>query len=631
MTVLDQRKYRAVLLLTGISFSCLVILGVFRPQLPEALRSHWVSAITLSAIVAAASLLLQLRWSGKPDPYPRALAALFVIVLAAMYIQPQRVASDGIFYFAPLRSVVVDGNLDFENEYRVLGATEGYFHRTETGRLPNNFSIGPSLLWAPFYMAVHLIGRLGLFRPTGFGYPYFTTIATATALIGFLGIVWLYRLTTRYFDPPIAFVATVVLWLGSFHVWYMVFEPSMSHALATAMVAGYLLLCQRGPKDGLAFAIVGVVAGLVVLVRWQNIVFLPVGWVLIWHQRGWPKWQELAVSGAAAFIVFLPQMIYWKLLYGELLLVPQGGNYMQWGSPHFEAVLFSSRHGLFSWSPILWIGAIGFIVFIRKERIFGTAYLVAFLVALYINASVSDWWAGASFGSRRFDGALPAFGLGLAVAVSWGLVWIRKHALATVLIILSPFLIWNVMLMGTRALGSVPYDGAVSFKSVGAEGLEMIYRYTGYPFSWPGAVIERFRSGVPPAVYDLTGARHLYNNVDIRMGDNDALFLGPGWSLPRRRKERTYRAPDTTNACLYVALREPAPYRLDVLGTSNGEIQMHWNNTLVGARFLDVNGEIPIEIRPELVRSGVNRLCFSSPERRHFEVSRVRLQRPGNR
>jgi hypothetical protein len=629
MTDLDQKKYRAALILAGISFSCLVILGIFRPQLPEALRSHWVSAITLSAIVAAASLLLDSRRTSKPDPYPRALAALFVIVLAAMYMQPQRVASDGIFYFAPLRSVVVEGNLDFENEYRVLGATEGYFHRTDTGRLPNNFSIGPSLLWAPFYVAVHLLGHVGFFRPTGFGYPYFTTVATATVLIGFLGVVWFYRLAARYFDPPIAFVATVVLWLGSFHVWYMVFEPSMSHALAMAMVAGYLLLCQRGPKDWLAFALVGAVAGLVVLVRWQNIVFLPVGWVLIWRQRGRPKWQELAVSGAAALIVFFPQMIYWKLLYGEFLLVPQGGNYMQWGSPQIEAVLFSSRHGLFSWSPILWIGAIGFFAFIRKERIFGMAYLVAFLVALYINASVSDWWAGASFGARRFDGALPAFGLGLAMAVGWGLAWIKRHPLATVLIILSPFLIWNVMLMGTRALGSVPYDGAVSFKSVGAEGLEMIYRYTGYPFSWPGAAVERYRSGVPLAVYDLAGARHLYNNVDIRMGDNDALFLGPGWSLPLRRRERTYRSAEASSACLYVALREPAPYRLDILGTSEGEIQMHWNGALVDARFLDVNGGIPIEIRHELVRSGVNQICFSSPERRHFEVSRVKLQRPG--
>jgi hypothetical protein len=468
-----------------------------------------------------------------------------------------------------------------------------------------------------------------LFRPTGFGYPYFTTVATATVLIGFLGVVWFYRLAARYFDPPIAFVATVVLWLGSFHVWYMIFEPSMSHALAMAMVSGYLLLCQRGPKDWLAFAFVGAVAGLVVLVRWQNVVFLPVGWVLIWRQRGRPKWQELAVSGAAALIVFLPQMIYWKLLYGEFLLVPQGGNYMQWGSPQIEAVLFSSRHGLFSWSPILWIGAVGFLAFTRKEHFLGAAYLIAFLVALYINASVSDWWAGASFGARRFDGALPAFGLGLAMAVGWGLAWIKRHPLATMLIILSPFLIWNVMLMGTRALGSVPYDGAVSFKSVGAEGLEMIYRYTGYPFSWPGAAVERYRSGVPLAVYDLAGARHLYNNVDIRMGDNDALFLGPGWSLPRRRRERTYRSAEGSNACLFVALREPAPYRLDVLGRSEGEIQMHWNGALVDARFLDVNGEIPIEIRPELVRGGVNRICFSSREGYHFEVSRVRLQRPG--
>ena len=621
---------RVASLVTGTSLFALVLFGVFRPQLPETIRSYWVVVIVVTALVAAGSLLLRLRWTSDSDPHSRALLALFTIVLAVMYIQPQRVASDGIFYFAPLRSLVADGDLDFENEYRVLGAKEGYFQRTETGRLPNNFSIGPGLLWAPFYLIVHIVGHLGLFRPTGFGYPYFTMVSTATSLIGFLGVLWFYRLACRYFDRPVAFVAAVLLWLGSFHIWYMVFEPSMSHALAMASVAGYLLLCQRGPQGLTAFLWAGAAAGVVVLVRWQNIVFLPVGLALIWSERGRPKWQELAAGGTAALVAFFPQILYWKLIYGEFLLVPQGGNYMQWGSPELEAVLFSSRHGLLSWSPVLWVGALGFLAFIRRDRVFGVTYLAAFLVALYINASVSDWWAGASFGARRFDGALPAFGLGLAAAVAWSLTWVRKHSMATVFLILCPFLIWNLMLMGTHALGAVPHDGAVSFRAVGADALEMIYRYTGYPFSWPGAVAEKHRTGIPLAIYDLAGAKHPSNNVDIRMGDNDALHLGPGWSLPRRRRDTTYRAPTSPKACLYVTLKEPAPYRLSVEGRSDDEVQILWNDTLAGDGALDAGRGLHLEIGPERVHQGVNEMCFRATEGLNFEVSRVTLRRPGN-
>ncbi len=621
---------RITSLLTGTSLFLLVVFGLFRPQLPEMIRSHWVVLVAATALVAAGSLLLKLRWTPGLDPYSRVLQALFILSLAAMYIQPQRVASDGVFYFAPLRSLVVDGDLDFENEYRILGAREGYFQRTETGRLPNNFSIGPGLLWAPFYLVVHFLGHLGLFRPTGFGYPYFTMVSTATSLIGFLGVLWFYRLACRTFDRPVAFVAAALLWLGSFHIWYMVFEPSMSHALAMASVVGYLLLCQRGPRGVRAFLWAGGVAGLVVLVRWQNIVFLPVGMALIWGERGRPRWQELAAGGTAALVVFLPQVLFWKLIYGEFLLVPQGGNYMQWGSPELAAVLFSSRHGLLSWSPILWVGALGFLAFIRRDRLFGVTYLVAFLVALYINASVSDWWAGASFGARRFDGALPAFGLGLAAAVAWVLTWVRKHSMATVFLLLCPFLFWNLMLMGTHALGAVPHDGAVSFRAVGADALEMIYRYTGYPFSWPGALAEKHRSGIPLAIYDLAGAKHPSNNVDIRMGDNDALYLGPGWSLPRRRRETTYRAPTGPTACIYVTLKEPAPYQLSVEGRSGDEVQIQWNETPAGGGVLYGDSKIHVEIRPERVHEGVNEICFRSAESRGFEVSRVTLRRPGN-
>jgi hypothetical protein len=36
------------------------------------------------------------------------------------------------------------------------------------------------------------------------------------------------------------------------------------------------------------------------------------------------------------------------------------------------------------------------------------------LLAVYINASVSDWWAGEAFGARRFVGYSVFFALGLA-------------------------------------------------------------------------------------------------------------------------------------------------------------------------------------------------------------------------
>ena len=179
----------AARLAPDIALVALIVVGVFRPQLPDVLKANWMTSVVLLGATAGLLRLKEarrLRREGQKDPFRLVLGSVFALTLVALYIQPQRVASDGVHYFATLRSIVVDGDLDFENEYRILGAQEGYFLPTDTGRLPNNFSVGPALFWSPTYLVVHGLGHAGLFRPTGIGYPYFTAISTVTAFGGFL-------------------------------------------------------------------------------------------------------------------------------------------------------------------------------------------------------------------------------------------------------------------------------------------------------------------------------------------------------------------------------------------------------------------------------------------------------------
>ena len=623
----------------NIALAGLILVGVFRPQLPDVLKANWVASIVLLGITAALLRLIEARErrrEGQKDPFPLVLGAILALTLVSLYIQPQRVASDGVHYFATLRSIVVDGDLDFENEYRILGAQEGYFLPTETGRLPNNFSVGPALLWSPTYLMVHGLGHIGLFRPTGIGYPYFTAISTVTAFGGFLGVLWLYGLVRLHFESAVAFAASLLIWIGTFHFWYMVFEPSMSHAFGMASVTGFLLLCHRMPENRWDYAFLGLAAGLVVLVRWQNIVFVPVGLVFawkkteVWRKSGWPKWQEVAVGVGTAVAAFLPQMIFWKLIYGHFLLVPQGGGYMSWASPELEAVLFSSRHGLLSWSPLLWLGLLGLVGLTRRAPVLAGGLLAAFALTLYVNAAVHDWWAGASFGARRFDGALAGFGLGLAMSLEWLVPRIRKHALLAVSVALAPFLIWNLALMGAYSRGAIPMDGPVSFRSAAGDATELIYRMIGYPFSWPAALLERYRSGGPIAVYDLAGAKYLSNNVEIRMGDTDALHLGRGWSLPQRRRGRTVRAVAPHGASIYLALREPAPYRLKLEGRSEGPLSLSFGAHALGSVDLGTDGgSAEVSVPAEAIVTGINELILVPEVGAGAWVASLSLVRPG--
>ena len=630
MTAPRQTLRRAARFAPEVALAALVLVGVFRPQLPTFLRADWVASVAFLGVTAAALKLLRLCCSRPADPYLAALRAVFPLVLMMLYLQPQRVASDGVYYFATLRSLVVDGDLDFQNEYRILGASEGHFQPTATGRLPNTFSVGPALVWAPAYLLVHGLGYLGLFRPTGFGYPYFTAVSTVTAMGGLLGVLWLYRLVRRYSEPPAAFLSALLIWWGTFHIWYMVFEPSMSHALGMASVSGFLLLSHHSARSRWDFALLGLAAGMVILIRWQNAVFLPAGLGILWAGEARPKWSGLSLAALTALAVFLPQIVFWRLIYGEYFLVPQGGGYLLWSAPGLEAVLFSSRHGLLSWSPVLWLGLAGLFFLLRKTPLAAASLLSALAVTTYINAAVFDWWAGASFGARRFDGALAAFGIGLGAAIERLVPWVRKHGLLVVSLALAPFLLWNMGLMELYSRGTMALDGAVSFRQAANDSLELAYRRTGYPFSWPGALAWRYRSGLPLSTYDLAGARYLSHNVDVRMGDTDALHLGRGWSLPQREREHTVREIDRQGASVYVALREPASYELEITGRSEGPLSLIFQERRVGSVDLgEKGGAAKISLPRESVVAGLNELVLlPAPGRRAF-VSRLSFIRAG--
>ncbi len=607
--------------------AALIAVGCLRPELPELLRENWGGAVLVLSALTSAALFRLVRSGGRRGE--SVLFAVFPLVLGALYLQPQRVASDGIFYFAPLRSLVVDFDLDFENEYRVLGAEPGYFQRTATERLPNNYSIGPALLWLPAYLLAHALGLAGLYRPTGFGYPYFTAVATATAIGGFAGVVFVFRLLRNYFEESAALPAALLVWLATFHVWYMVFEPSMSHAFAMASVSGLLLLAERGIRGARGFFWAGAASGLVALVRWQNVVFVPAAFALVLSKRERPSLREVVLGGLGFLLVVSPQLLYWKLLYGTFLLVPQGGGYVDLGSPRIEEVLFSSRHGLLSWAPVLWLALAGIPRFVRRTPALGGALAVSTLVALYVNASVFDWWAGASFGSRRFDGALVFFALGLAASIEWVIPRVERRPLAAVSLFLAPFALWNFLLMGVYFGGAIPPDGPASFQQAAADGVELLYRRTGYPFSWPGAVRDLLVHGRPLAVYDLAGSGAGFNNVDIRMGDTDALFLGRGWSFPRRARERTFRETSPGGAEIYVSLTERSPYALALEGRAGDVAEIVLNGAELGRVLLDPEGRGSLPIAESDILPGINQIVLRGDEGRRLSLSRITLTRPG--
>ena len=124
-----------------------------------------------------------------------------------------------------------------------LGDKTHLFKPTPTGYAQSAWTIGPAIVWAPFFAAGHVVAQvLGARNPdvstNGTSFPYRQAVCIAGLFYGLLGCWFTWRLVALFFDRRIAAAATAFVVLGSFMLWYLVKEPSMTHAPSMAGAAG---------------------------------------------------------------------------------------------------------------------------------------------------------------------------------------------------------------------------------------------------------------------------------------------------------------------------------------------------------------------------------------------------------
>ncbi len=59
---------------------------------------------------------------------------------------------DSDHYFVYLPALLLNGDLDFSHLIRDLGGDNAYLFPSDTDRAGNPYSIGPAVLWAPFFL-----------------------------------------------------------------------------------------------------------------------------------------------------------------------------------------------------------------------------------------------------------------------------------------------------------------------------------------------------------------------------------------------------------------------------------------------------------------------------------------------
>jgi len=424
---------------------------------------------------------------------------LLLFLLSLVLLNPW-VRGDGVGYYAFVRAPLIEHRLDFQRDY--TNANESFrearldehgqpkqIFRTPTGHLDNHFTVGPAILWTPFLLIAHagvLLARaLGSGIPAdGFSTPYRLAIAFATALYSFLGLLLSFRLARQYVAERWAVLATIAIWWASSLPVYMYFNPSWSHAHSAFTAALFVWYWHKTREYRSAFQwfLLAAIAGLMLNVYYANAMLL---FILVIEAARHDaaafrdpvhritRLTQLFVSHmiffATLFVSLLPTFITRYIIYGSLFATGYPGiSTWHWLSPSFFSVLFSSEHGLFSWTPVLLLATIGLILFRWRNPQVGTPLLAA-AVAFYIFIACYPDWAGiSSYGNRFFVSLTPLFILGLAVFLDRFAALFRSQraALATATAILAVFILWNAAFMFQWGSHLIPVRGPISWSEM---------------------------------------------------------------------------------------------------------------------------------------------------------------------
>lgn len=404
------------------------------------------------------------------------LTGVAVFAISAPFMmasRTSRVRGDGIFYFATLRSIYWDGDIDLSNEAdRYPWIRESYGTPLPNGLVASPFAMGSSILWLPFYALgdAYCNGRSA--QPCdGYSAPYVRAVMLGTLFWATLGLI-LTALSLKKLTPAASWTASwtvvIIMALTSPLVFYLTSHGDYAHGNSFFCVALLLYLTVdllRRSNDlriwhALAY---GLAIGLAFLVRWQDLVAGLLAVPVILHVQKQKRIGMFMALTAGVLIGVLPQLVVWRLLYGTLVTIPQGSGFLSFQNVDVLKFLFSNWNGVFLWHPLLLLASLGLVLLVWRARVdpqrswlpFALASCLIVFLEMAVSSMSLDWWSGGSYGQRRLISVLPLLCVGLQQICGKGL---EERTWKTSIV--AMMVAWNLLTVTRYYQGKVPLNPA---------------------------------------------------------------------------------------------------------------------------------------------------------------------------
>jgi len=405
----------------------------------------------------------------------KTLFLLFFLCVSLFYNTKKSARLDwdvfGYYLYLPAKFIYDDITLEKKNEWldplvTKYKTTEGFYqaYKGPKDTYVMKYTMGLSYVYAPFFFIANIAAPLLGYEQDGFSPPYQWMLLVGSLLFSLTGIWFLFKILTRYFSDSIVLITISFIVFGSNYFVMTAYDGLMPHNFVFtfyAIMLYYTIKWYENQKIKYAI-IIGACLGISVLIRPTSafVAIIPALWGVGNLEEFKIRWNlllknfaHLVVLGGAAFLVLLPQFIYWHSVTGEFLFYSYPDEKINLFTPHLVNVFFSYKKGWLLYTPLMIVAIIGFVQLYKKYRSLFFPIFIFFLFNAYPISCWDCWWYGGSFAQRPFVESYVFMAFPLAIIIKN--ISEKKYSFSVPSFLIGLFLIYLNLFQTQQALNGV--------------------------------------------------------------------------------------------------------------------------------------------------------------------------------
>ncbi|HEY1038781.1 MAG TPA: hypothetical protein VGF30_05210, partial [Bacteroidia bacterium] len=284
-------------------------------------------------------------------------------------------------------------------------------------------SMGMSVMYAPFFFIAHSFSSSD--GSHGFSEPYHFAILFSGLFYLVIGMIYLRKTLLLFYSEKITAITLLATYFGTNLLCYSTLHAPMSHEYNFFLFSVFIYFSIQWTKTQKLkhLLIIGFVMGMIILVRPLNIllflflVLYKVNSLATLKERILlllKNYLQMFLFGLICFLVFLPQLLYWKHVTGTYWFNSYVGEWFFFTKPHLIECLVGFRKGWLIYTPMMIFALIGIWYLKKIKSPFFTTSIILIPVYFYILSSWWCWWYGGSFGLRPMIDIYPLLAIALA-------------------------------------------------------------------------------------------------------------------------------------------------------------------------------------------------------------------------